>query len=369
MVLFASLGRTYRQVATAKGHSAQRPPEPDYAAHPLAVLVRWSQLVELDSAGADREPRGDVSPLLRHDEADPLCPCAAGTCAGSLVRSVPVLSLLEVSCRLLAVTTPNVLALSSPMIISAGPFWTSWWAVPGMLALLGLADYVPVNVVGRFPTNASLLRLSLRIQRRAMLLSLRSLLASFNHALSSAAEPPDDDLYARLHYRLADAWERRVPHMSGGVLLGFAAGMFLVSLVSNLAAGSCVPAYAAAGFAYILLMASTDLAHAALSNEQIERITDLYRGAQTEIRDMLVRAERHPPSPALSRVERALRRHDALLSSFREVAVFRGRFLGFVADFGVLRTFLVTVFTLAVGLWSVARGSVFFTLDSICPAR
>ncbi|KAI9022083.1 hypothetical protein DFJ74DRAFT_706977 [Hyaloraphidium curvatum] len=222
--------------------------------------------------------------------------------------------------------------------------------------------------MGRFTTNASLLRLSLRIQRRAMFVALRDFIDSFDRAIfggEASTELPDARLYPKLHYRLADTWEKRVPFLvSGRLFLGLVSITFALPTVVNLAVGSCIPAYSVVLLVLLLVVTITDLTHVALSNEQIEKITELYRQAQTGIRDKLVRARRLPPDPARAPLLEALREHDRLLESFREVAGFRGRFLGFVVDFGVLRTFLVTVFTLLVGLWSILRGSIVFTLDS-----
>ncbi|KAI9034704.1 hypothetical protein DFJ74DRAFT_763283 [Hyaloraphidium curvatum] len=255
--------------------------------------------------------------------------------------------------RLVPLTTSCFLILATPLLVHP-TYWTSWWALSGALAILGCLDFVPVNVLGRFATNASLLRLSVRVQRRAMLLSLRRFLDGFDRALFSGngcgeRELADVQLYVQLHYRLADAWERRVPFLvSGHILLGFSLAGTAVPFVVNLAAGSCIPAYLAAGFVFILAITVADLVHVALSNEQIERITELYRQAQTEIRDKIVRAQALPPDPDRAPVLKALKGHDRLLDSFLQVSGFRGKFLGFVVDFGVLRTFLVTIFTVMI---------------------
>ncbi|KAI9019944.1 hypothetical protein DFJ74DRAFT_142515 [Hyaloraphidium curvatum] len=380
IVMPSALTRTWKAFAPVRGKPGGDPaPEPDYSAHALAGLVRWSQLVELDSRSVtgrgeaeNGSATGGASRLLEHRTGDPLCPCPLTSCAGRLVRSAPLLCLVEALARTLPPTGFILFVLATPMMVRAVPFWTSWWALPGVLAVVGALDYIPINTIGRFSTNASLLRLSLRVQRRAMFLSLNDMLDAFDRVIFSehpAGDIPDAQLYAKLHYRLAEIWERRVPIVSGRIMLGFASAAFAVPLVADLAAGSCIPVFVVLSFVYLINVSTTDLTHVALSNEQIELITELYRQAQTAIRDMLVRAAPLPPDPDRAHLLDALAKHDRLLASFREVSGFRGRFLGFVVDFGVLRTFLVTVFTLLVGLWSILRGSVFFTLDSICPTR
>lgn len=79
----------------------------------------------------------------------------------------------------------------------------------------------------------------------------------------------------------------------------------------------------------------------------------------------------HPELTAKqSRAVEMLDRHDRVLSSFLEADRYRARFLGFPIDVGVLRTLIVTLFTLAVGLWSVLKGSgLVFTFDNFCHTR
>ncbi|KAI9015964.1 hypothetical protein DFJ74DRAFT_678919 [Hyaloraphidium curvatum] len=384
-VVFGGLSQFWKSFA--RGGTAR---EPDYNVHVLAGLIRWSQLVDEDSVDGRRaaderesaDPPKAGSILLRHFPSDPLCPCAAPTCAGRLGKSASLLRLAEASSRVLLVTASLMMVLTTPLVVRAPVFWTSSWALPGALAWLAAVNYVFFNVFGRFSTNASLLRLTLRIQRRAMLLSLRSFFDRFEEAIfggdgtatsagvAESARIPASELYPKLHYRLASNWERRIPFLlSGRILLSHIFAGTSLPFIVDLAVGSCIPAYVVLCYIYILCVLITDLTHLSLSNEQIDAITELYRQAQTEIRDKLVRAQALPFDPERARLMDALREHDRLLASFREVNVFRAKFLGFVVDFAVLRTFLVTVFTVLVGLWSILRGSFFFTLDSMCPSR
>jgi hypothetical protein len=89
--------------------------------------------------------------------------------------------------------------------------------------------------------------------------------------------------------------------------------------------------------------------------------------AQREIREMLVDARRlGSKRPELVP---ELEEHDRVLGSYLESDRFRARFLGFVVDYGVGRTLVVTIFTISVGLWSVLRGlGVTLSPGAICPS-
>jgi hypothetical protein len=63
-----------------------------------------------------------------------------------------------------------------------------------------------------------------------------------------------------------------------------------------------------------------------------------------------------------------LRYHDLLLSSYLEADHLKAKFLGYAVDFGVIRSALATLLTIAIGLYSVLRAvGVFVTVESVCP--
>jgi hypothetical protein len=98
----------------------------------------------------------------------------------------------------------------------------------------------------------------------------------------------------------------------------------------------------------------------------VDSISSLYLEARDELLAQL--AEAGPEiDPA---IERHLRLQADLLGSLADGERYKARFLGFPISFGVLRTLLVTAFTLGIGLWSILRNfGVFVTAESFCPSR
>ncbi|KAI9028735.1 hypothetical protein DFJ74DRAFT_641828 [Hyaloraphidium curvatum] len=83
-------------------------PGDDWSGHPLAVLVRWSELATwsgdrpntvdeevADKAAADPDRAVGRDFLLSHDKDDPHCPCPLPTCAGALAGRAAVFRALE----------------------------------------------------------------------------------------------------------------------------------------------------------------------------------------------------------------------------------------------------------------------------------
>ncbi|KAI9004924.1 hypothetical protein DFJ74DRAFT_400316 [Hyaloraphidium curvatum] len=75
---------------------------PSLDTNPFATLVRWRRLLAPDrdkvpSEVADGEPtkEREISPLVRHDPEDRLCPCPFPGCAGSVLTSTWILYLLD----------------------------------------------------------------------------------------------------------------------------------------------------------------------------------------------------------------------------------------------------------------------------------
>ncbi|KAI9027972.1 hypothetical protein DFJ74DRAFT_661339 [Hyaloraphidium curvatum] len=353
-------------------------PEADFSGHALAGLARWSAIAGDGEDTSDKDKERDpgapaASLLVRHDSSDALCSCA--DCVASILQSAPWLHLLDLFIRLCVAMLRILFIMSSPIMVVPA-YWRTPWAVLGAAAVLAGVNYGVFNVIGRFSTSVSLLRLSLRVRRRATLLGLRELLDWCRASLAesgdseapSAREPRWDkapDLYMRLHRRLADSWSFRIPFLTAPPLL-IGVGVFnsVVSLCANIVAGSCIPLYVFFMLLLVLALTVIDIVNLSLSNQQIDAIAGLYREARARIREMLVS---HPDLP--TKTYRELRNHDALLESFLGVEGFRAKFLGFVVGFGVLRTFVITIFTVGIGLFSLLRGSVFVPVDSVCPTR
>ncbi|KAI9002204.1 hypothetical protein DFJ74DRAFT_454252 [Hyaloraphidium curvatum] len=338
VALFGSVARLYGRFA-AGGRAdpgngpAAKPGEPDYSSHALAGLVRWSELAHAEGATrkdghveAGKEGAAENaghSRLLEHWPDDAFCPCPAKSCAGHLIGSTAALAVLGPVSRMVPLTAAQFLIVSNPTFLYAARFWASPWALAGAVALVGILDYVPVNFASTFSPNVALLRLAMRVQRRATFLALRGFLDRAAAALDGRGAASLDgrtELYARLHYRLTLSWERRATFgflVSNRVLVATGITCTAIPLLINLAAGPCVPAYVLCFAAWTVLMVITDLVHVALANEQIERVTELYAQAQAEIRDALSRLPRGTGHRGDAAAVLVLERHDRLLDSFR----------------------------------------------------
>ncbi|KAI9020611.1 hypothetical protein DFJ74DRAFT_724872 [Hyaloraphidium curvatum] len=366
----------------------------DLSGHATANVARWAQLVRT---------RPDA-PLVAHVPGDPLCPCPDPSCAGSLPVSAGRWRAFESAARIVIQAGTYAFAYFYTPLVTFGPrLWRTWWALLGAAGILaGINGYV-VSVLARFNTNVGLLGLSLRLQRRAMVLELRDLLgrvqrcqvealgaadgprapsdtesslavaASKDEHKDGATAPPrpdSPDLFSQLHTQLASSWAHRVPFLASGLngLLSIG-GMSVAVIVANIAAGMCVPAYALLNAAVILQLSGADLVNICVSNAQIDEIVALYRDAVRRIRELRVRADRLGGGvPAVRRHAEELEGLDALLRSYEEVAGLRGKFAGAIMDWGVLRTVVVTMLTIVVGIWSISRGSgIVVTMDNVCP--
>jgi len=72
-------------------------------------------------------------------------------------------------------------------------------------------------------------------------------------------------------------------------------------------------------------------------------------------------------SLAAATVAEHLRHHDLLLSSYLEADHLKAKFLGYAVDYGVVRSLLATLFTIAVGLYSVLRAmGLTLAVETIC---
>ena len=142
--------------------------------------------------------------------------------------------------------------------------------------------------------------------------------------------------------------------------------MQLIQGIIFLAVGSCVPWGLLWGFAATFVDISHRLVITAAGNAQIDGIVALIVAARTELR-MLAAKYRDGADP---RTLQGLEDQDRLMEMVGVMERLRARFFGFVVGFDTVRTFLVSVFALAVGLFSVLRGiGAFTTLEGACPVR
>ncbi|KAI9013551.1 hypothetical protein DFJ74DRAFT_710007 [Hyaloraphidium curvatum] len=353
-------------------YRARFAPAADLSGHPWAVVARWSQLCA-------SLPH---SPLLRHDPADDLCPCAAEACAGKLPGRAAALRMTEGVARIVF-----TLLLINPFYwMPAVTYGLYSWTTPWSLALLVL--YFLTNIVtpviaiaASIPSNPAVLHLSLRLHRRAVLITMRDLAARYRSLLLDGPRAAPDDRrilvpepYATLHTLLVPTWLNRLhtgvagPHVALVAVLAVAVG------VASIAFGNCVVGFTLFALLYAAVYTAIDMANYVVSNSQVGNILSLHSQAESLLRDLASRsASADPTGDSPSAVPRARARelardHAGILAAHaRGAGGFLAKFAGAVVDAGVARTALVTVFTIAAGLWSVLRGSgVRLTMNTTC---
>jgi hypothetical protein len=240
--------------------------------------------------------------------------------------------------------------------------------------------------------NPQLLALSLRIQHRALSLALRSPLQYFHDALFGSGAVSEKKLdirhpYTSLHPRLASFWERRAGRLTGyativtyifvGNLLFSAinpVSLVIAGLISSLTmalyrkiAAGCICAWNIAYFVFSFSWLCSILVKIAVANEQIASITQLYRDALRDFRELGVKAQNRPANPDRDALLIDMRSHEALLLSYAEVDKHRSTFLGFSVTFGTVRTLVGTVITVLIGLWGILRSAgTYVTIQSVC---
>lgn len=343
----------------------------DLGGHPLALVARWLQLT---TKNPQIEPE-TASELLSHNSADSLCPCPAKSCAGNVPRNAFRVRIVEVFIPGLALAAPFFLifwgGLSAPTAFS-----TQWWG--GAIFLVACLYHqwtVSVAAVARTTSNVASLDLSLRLHRRAVHICLSGLLERYETALSSAEvkTPGNDEMderYLTLLPALATAWETRFPiPVSGGPVLFIYGANPVIVAIANIAAGGCVPLYSLLFLLYGFILVIQDLANFSAANAQITSVTRLVTDCRREIRLLLLRAAKHETSPGLAAWKEHLERHLTVLGSFENPDSYQAKFLGYPVNYGVLRTVLVTVFTIGVGHWTLLRGAgIRLSLLYACPA-
>ncbi|KAI9013694.1 hypothetical protein DFJ74DRAFT_710136 [Hyaloraphidium curvatum] len=330
--------------------------EPQASAHPLAVLVRWRHLV------------ADGSALVAHVPGDKGCACPRAECAGSLPKQAAFLRALAPIVPL-ALNILGSLFLFWTLAVTFAPLlwgsaaWTAYFVA--CLSFIIIIHNVPMHIILVCNTpSTALLRLQGRLRHRAVSLALGGAISRLEGCVAdgSTLVVPADEPYVSLHFALAKAWPSELAHMSAG-RAGVIAHLCVLAVVGVItaSASSCIPLWILFVMLLILAVFVQEMFSIAAANAEIDRIAALYRSSRARI---LVAIARHPP-PA---VERALRNHAALLEVFERTEEMQGAFLGFRVRYSVVRGFLATMLTIAVGLWSLLRGAgVSFTAETVCP--
>lgn len=131
--------------------------------------------------------------------------------------------------------------------------------------------------------------------------------------------------------------------------------------------GSCVTAgtlgLLAMGF-YALLL---ELVNTSVVNSGTDEISALWISTSRSLKRLLLEVERDPVLQATN-IKAQIASHDAFLLSFADTSPYKARIFGVQVTMGLVRTLVVTAFTVGLGLWSILRGSgVYVTMESVCP--
>ncbi|KAI9004926.1 hypothetical protein DFJ74DRAFT_742141 [Hyaloraphidium curvatum] len=347
---------------------------PSLDSNPFATVVRWRRLLapeprEVPCQVPDLEPgeEPDVSPLVRHNPEDPLCPCPLPSCAGPVLTSTWIMYLVDPIVQSLILFAAFFLASYTLLVTFAPLMWSTWWSIL-LFALFACATlaYTPVThfILPYNAPSSRVLNLSGRLQHRALSLLLSDMVERHRAAVEGGPEPVPaaDEPYVALHLRLAESWPAQLAFISNGrfVLILMAANLVAWMLFSAVLAG-CVPLWIPVMLLLWPIAIGDELVAVAAANARTGRAADLYRRTRSSV--LLLRSRAHN-QPA---VARSLADHDALLSLFAQTEGARARFVGFVVDAGVVRTVAVTCVTLCFGLWTVLRAAgVYFTLETMC---
>ncbi|KAI9010761.1 hypothetical protein DFJ74DRAFT_685534 [Hyaloraphidium curvatum] len=349
----------------------------DLGSLPFAPFARWRQL-----------PEG--SPLVRHQENDPLCPCFQASCGGSLVGPAVSLRWLDIAARYLILLVGFILMGYTAMVTFGPQTWTTGWsaffaAIIGRCMASRCSNLVPEELLkpSRQLGILSCLRSQSQVATSPPYASACGSIAAasgwrsppsspcncyesaiFNGVSVDAGTEPYEDLCERLDV----LWRNRFPSRSATphVLRNYLLMPFTIAIVVMIS-GSCIPAWLFFQFSYGLLLVFTDLVNFASSNSQVSAASSLLRRAARESQQLLARASALGLSqtPAAA----ALARHAEVMLSYAAADGCEARFAGFVVRYDTARTCAITLFTLGVGLWSVLRGAgVSVVLDVPCPA-
>ncbi|KAI9022051.1 hypothetical protein DFJ74DRAFT_671437 [Hyaloraphidium curvatum] len=360
-LLYSSFYNDIRRPATAAG-----PASSELSRHSLAGVVRWLQLVRRGEATAE---------LLDHSDSDPLCPCCM--CAGSVATKAGSLHLAEILIRTLSVFFCHVLIGWTSVVTFANAYFSTWWG-PLQLVTSAIACvlFIGVNNLLRYPGNVASLDLSRRIVRRAVMLSLRNLLARYQAVLHAPDGMDTSDLvssgqepYQQLHTAIAASWRTRYSIFVGVTpgFLVFTLSVLLFGAIPNIVGGMCIPLWIVIGFVILIVLFSlTDLVNLSISNDQIEDVVQLYSSARRQIRELVVTTR--TTDPAKREAVQALVAHSELLDSYLEIRSIKAKVFGFEVSFGMVRNVVVSGATVLIALWTVLRAAgVTFTMQTVCP--
>ncbi|KAI9003851.1 hypothetical protein DFJ74DRAFT_693885 [Hyaloraphidium curvatum] len=335
----------------------------DMSHHPLAAFARVAQL---------RRDQPD-SILIQHDDTDALCPCAAPACAGGLLARASLLRALEFAARFSLI---NLYFMSfflwMPAVTFASFTWTTPWAAT--ICAFGIAAVLELNlgnILAASPQNLAGLQLSLRLHNRACTLAIRDLelrCTALLHEQTGICDVSTDkiatsnELYVVLHDLMVPTWRSRIRLLAfGSPTLWFTYFFTPIWFIAFIALGNCIPFSTIAGVLYHLLLFAIDLANFAASNSHIFVINNLYLSAQAKLLRL-----RHDADSRAARRETG--DHAAIFASFTANSESSlARFLGFPVSPSGARSAVATLLTVAVGLWSVLRGTgVRVTMNTTC---
>ncbi|KAI9013563.1 hypothetical protein DFJ74DRAFT_682487 [Hyaloraphidium curvatum] len=357
---WAALYRPFRRpVATTAPAAAPL----DVSTHPFAGLARWCQLVGLSpafSGYADLLSAPEAGRLVEHRDGDRDCPCALPSCMGGAPGSIGLHRIAATAMYFAVELVEWLLLVWSPVVVLSSRTWTSRWAAPtaAVYLFVVVVHSVP-TAVGITTTAVPALTLARKLHRRAVKLALQDLLSRCSSP-TPLADPSPDEPYVQLHLALAATYVTQLRFVSNGQAVVLTAGAaIVVAAAANAAVGQCIPAYLVLMACYLTLGPSWHMSFVAVWNSSIASVTDLYLGARTALA-LLGPRSAHPET-----VERHMHVLELLADG---MTARRGRFLGFAVGLGTVRTYLATLFTVALGLWTLLRGAgIAFVPDSVCP--
>ncbi|KAI9030610.1 hypothetical protein DFJ74DRAFT_702904 [Hyaloraphidium curvatum] len=363
-VVLAVAGLANVVTAPATDVSLARSVDPRH--HPMGQLALWSETV--------RDKR--ASQLLGHEDADgELCPCPAPACGGSIPGAVGTGKMVELALQLAACLMVTAFFIGwTPLFgILAAQTWSTPWSTA--LAALTVAANVAhcsrltvANVCARPGFMAQ--ELSLRLHHRAVFLALRDLVARYTSRLAvpgDAAGTCDDlrkkEPFVALHASLVPEWQNRLASLDMFVSIpSMLVLTFFVSGIIYVSTGGCIPLWPVAYPIYALGELLLVLLNFTASNSQVLRISRLFSAAERQLADLAASAPAgHPALPVLEARLRQLR-------LCADGAPYTARLAGVDVTGGVVRALVVTVFSVAVGLFTLLKGAgVAFTIETFCP--
>ncbi|KAI9023431.1 hypothetical protein DFJ74DRAFT_669064 [Hyaloraphidium curvatum] len=370
------VGMFRTELSSNAGHGETRPegkreagPAPvSLDHHSCAGFSRWSALAVFAGTNGGLEKLGDDARaqtpwLVRHQPGDRLCPCAARSCGGEVVRSAAAMWLLHATVFWMFGTAVLIMRTYTQLVYFGSLLWNSWWAFFAVWFLIGNSF---VQIFLHFfarPAAIAPLQLAHRLQHRACSAAIRSLMYKLERCAEGSDPPPtSQELYVQLHRRLTIQWRSLfVLSANSDKSIFSIMAVELSGAVIYMIFGACLPAWCIIIQLFYFSHILGDLISVAAANSQIDDIVELYTAARQDILGLLVDV-RDPPTAAL------MQHHADLLDSFRDVGLLRARFLGVSVTVGTVRSLIVALVPILAALWTVLRGlGVSFTPQTICP--